>query len=80
MPPKAYRWVREMEEIDATLAEDGGFEEESIFSGIARTYELVAHGTDLGKEKTERRNRGKTTEDVALLMSEGIEKRKQKMD
>lgn len=80
MPPKAYRWVREMEEIDATLAEDGGFEEESIFSGIARTYELVAHGTELGQEKTERRNRGKTAEDVALMMSEGIERRKQKMD
>ncbi|KAI4730791.1 6-phosphogluconate dehydrogenase C-terminal domain-like protein [Aureobasidium sp. EXF-10728] len=79
MPPKAYRWVREMEEINATLAEDGGFEdEESIFGGIARTYELVAHGTDLGQEKTERRNRGKTAEDVALLMSEGIDGRKQK--
>lgn len=81
MPPKAYRWVREMEEIEATLAEDGGFEgEESIFGGIARTYDLVAHGTDLGNEKTERRNRGKTAEDVAVLMSEGIERRKQKTD
>ncbi|CAD0092803.1 unnamed protein product, partial [Aureobasidium vineae] len=81
LPPKAYRWVREMEEINATLLEDGGFEnEESIFSGIARTYDLVAHGTDLGQEKTERRNRGKTAEDVALLMSEGINRRKQKMD
>ncbi|CAD0113168.1 unnamed protein product [Aureobasidium uvarum] len=81
MPPKAYRWVREMEEINATLAEDGGFEDqESIFSGIAKTYELVAHGTDLGQEKTESRNRGKTAEDVALLISEGIDRRKQKMD
>lgn len=81
MPPKAYRWVREMEEIEATLAQDGGFEgEESIFGGIARTYDLVAHGTDLGNEKTERRNRGKTAEDVAVLMSEGIDRRKQKMD
>lgn len=81
MPPKAYRWVREMEEIEATLAEDGGFEgEESIFGGIARTYDLVAHGTDLGNEKTERRSRGKTAEDVAVLMSEGIDRRKQKMD
>jgi 3-hydroxyisobutyrate dehydrogenase-like beta-hydroxyacid dehydrogenase len=77
MPPKAYRWVREMEEIEATLAEDGGFEgEESIFGGIAGTYDLVAHGTDLGNEKTERRHRGKTAEDVAALMSEGIDRRK----
>ncbi|KAI5210613.1 6-phosphogluconate dehydrogenase C-terminal domain-like protein [Aureobasidium subglaciale] len=81
MPPKAYRWVREMEEIGATLAEDGGFEdEEAIFSGIARTYDLVAYGTDLGKEKTEVRSRGKTAEDVAILMSEGIDRRKQKTD
>jgi 3-hydroxyisobutyrate dehydrogenase-like beta-hydroxyacid dehydrogenase len=77
MPPKAYRWVREMEEIEATLTEDGGFEgEESIFGGIAGTYDLVAHGTDLGNEKTERRNRGKTAEDVAAMMSEGIDRRK----
>ncbi|KAI5273237.1 6-phosphogluconate dehydrogenase C-terminal domain-like protein [Aureobasidium subglaciale] len=81
MPPKAYRWVREMEEIGATLAEDGGFEDqEAIFSGIAKTYNLVAYGTDLGKEKTEVRSRGKTAEDVAILMSEGIDKRKQKTD
>lgn len=81
MPPKAYRWVREMEEIGATLAEDGGFEEnEGIFAGIAKTYDLVAHETDLGKEKTGERNRGKTVEDVATLMSEGIDRRKQKMD
>ena len=26
MPPKAYRWVREMEEIATTMSEDGGFE------------------------------------------------------
>lgn len=81
MPPKAYRWVREMEEIGATFAEDGGFEdEENIFNGIARTYELVANGTELGKEKTERRVNGKTREDVARLMSEGIEKRKSKTE
>jgi hypothetical protein len=81
MPPKAYRWVREMDEIAATFADDGGFQDdEAIFQGIAKTYDLVANGTDLGMEKTEQRSRGMTAEDVALLMSQGIEKRKQKLE
>lgn len=81
MPPKAYRWVGEMQEIGNTFAADGGFsEEERIFSAIAKTYDLVAHGTELGLEKTEDRKRGKTPEDVVQLMSEGIEKRKLKTE
>ncbi|KAH9838208.1 hypothetical protein Tdes44962_MAKER08212 [Teratosphaeria destructans] len=81
MAPKAYRWVREMEEIAETFEADGGFEsEESIFRPIAKVYELVANGTELGLEKTEERKRGKTTEDVALLMSEGIARRKEKVE
>jgi 3-hydroxyisobutyrate dehydrogenase-like beta-hydroxyacid dehydrogenase len=79
MPPKAYRWVREMEEIAATFEHDGGFEkDESIFQPIARVYDLVADGTELGQEKTEDRKRGKTMEDVAVLMSEGTRRRKEK--
>ncbi|GAB7343973.1 hypothetical protein MBLNU457_1910t2 [Dothideomycetes sp. NU457] len=81
MPPKAYRWVREMQEISATFHEDGGFDkDEDIFGGIAGVYDLVANGTDLGLEKTEDRKRGMDREDVARLMSEGIEKRKLKTD
>jgi len=81
MPPKAYRWVREMQEISATFHEDGGFDQsEDIFGGIAGTYDLVANKTDLGLEKTEERRRGMDREDVARLMSEGIEKRKIKTD
>lgn len=80
MPPKAYRWVKEMEEIAATFAEDGGFEGENVFGGIAGTYDLVANGTELGKEKTGQRERGTTAEDVAGLMSEGVERRKVKTD
>lgn len=79
MPPKAYRWVREMAEIGDTFAEDGGFEDdENIFSGVSKTYDLVAYGTELGNEKTGERIRGKTAGDVAALMSEGIDKRKAK--
>ncbi|TKA65185.1 hypothetical protein B0A55_10750 [Friedmanniomyces simplex] len=81
MPPKAYRWVHEMDEIAETFEADGGFErDESIFRPIARVYDLVANGTDLGKEITEDRKRGKTAEDVALLMGEGTKKRKEKTE
>jgi len=81
MCPKAYRWVREMEEIAATFEADGGFNpDESTFRSIARVYELVADGTELGKETTENRTRGKTAEDVALLMGEGIARRKEKTE
>lgn len=81
MPPKAYRWVREMEEIAETFEADGGFEgEESIFRPVAKVYDFVAYGTELGHEKTEERKRGKTTGDVALLMSEGTARRKEKTE
>lgn len=81
MPPKAYRWVQEMREIAETMEEDGGFApEESLFRPIAEVYELVTNGTELGKEKTESRERGKTAEDVAALMSKDIQKRKVKED
>jgi hypothetical protein len=81
MPPKAYRWVQEMDEIAATFEEDGGFEaEESIFRAIGREYELIAHETELGKEQTDDRRRGKTAEDVAALISDGLKKRKLKAE
>lgn len=81
MPPKAYRWVREMEEIAETHEADGGYHHnESIFQAVARVYDLVANGTVLGDEVTEKRVNGKTPEDVARCMSEGIEKRKLKTE
>lgn len=81
MPPKAYRWVHEMDEIAQTFEDDGGFEgSESIFRPVAKVYDLVANGTELGKEITEDRKRGKTPDDVALLMSEGTQRRKQKTE
>ena len=81
MPPKAYRWVREMEEIAQTFEDDGMFSpEESIFRPIGREYEFIANNTELGKEQTEDRQRGKTAEDVAALLSAGLEKRKLKIE
>lgn len=81
MPPKAYRWVREMDEIADCFEVDGGFSrEESIFRPISKEYELIANGTELGNEQTDDRQRGKTSEDVAALLSAGIEKRKLKVE
>ena len=79
MPPKAYRWVREMQEIADTFNEEGGFERD-MFSGASEVYRTVSEDTDLGSEKTDTRIRGKDTEDVAKLIGIGIERRKQKFD
>ncbi|CZR51248.1 uncharacterized protein PAC_01123 [Phialocephala subalpina] len=92
MPPKAYRWVKEMEEIAVTHAEDGGFEGGSglagsqgagkggvgIFDAVAEVYRAVAEDTVLGEEKTERRKRGRTREDVASAMGEGLKEKRKK--
>ncbi|KAI9740997.1 MAG: hypothetical protein M1834_002708 [Cirrosporium novae-zelandiae] len=75
MPPKAYRWVREMEEIGDTMAEQGGFSSD-LFKAIAEVYRIVAEDTELGKEQTGARVRGKTPEDAALLISDGLSKKK----
>lgn len=68
VPPKAYRWVKEMEEIAVTHAEDGGFDGgeglgvgKGIFDAVAEVYRTIAEDTVLGKETTERRKRGLTT-------------------
>ncbi|POS80890.1 6-phosphogluconate dehydrogenase [Diaporthe helianthi] len=79
MPPKAYRWVREMEEIAKTHAEEGGFED-YLFKGAAGVFKAVAQDTVLGQEKVGDRKRGRTAEDVAAAMAEGMEKRRKKMD
>ncbi|KAH8815259.1 6-phosphogluconate dehydrogenase [Xylogone sp. PMI_703] len=84
MPPKAYRWVREMEEIGVTFAEEGGFtggkDGEGVFGQIAEVYRVVADDTVLGEEKTERRKRGLTLDDVTVAMSEGLERKRKKKD
>lgn len=77
MPPKAYRWVREMEEIAQTMSEDGGWEP-TLFNGAAGIYKAVADDAVLGKEIVGKRKRGTTVDDVAALMAEGLEKKKKK--
>jgi 3-hydroxyisobutyrate dehydrogenase-like beta-hydroxyacid dehydrogenase len=77
MAPKAYRWVREMEEIALTFQEDGGFDPDT-FQGIAKVYKAVANDSELGQEKVGKRKRGTTVEDMATALAEGMDKRKKK--
>ncbi|KAK1600415.1 6-phosphogluconate dehydrogenase [Colletotrichum navitas] len=79
MPPKAYRWVREMEEISKTHVEEGGFGPE-LFMGAAGVYKAVAEDSPLGTEKIGKRKRGTTVEDVAAALTEGFEIQKKKTD
>lgn len=80
MAPKAYRWVKEMEEIAVTHADEGGFEGDGkgIFDAVAEVYRSVADETVLGEEKTERRKRGLSVEDMASAMGEGLERKRKK--
>jgi len=84
MPPKAYRWVREMDEIAITHADEGGFaggeEGTGVFGEIAKVYRSVAEETLLGEEKTERRKRGLTVEDVAALVGEGLKGKRKRVE
>ncbi|MBH69565.1 MAG: 6-phosphogluconate dehydrogenase [Rhodospirillaceae bacterium] len=67
MCPKAYRWIGEMEEISKTHKEIGlpG----KLFEGAANIYQLV-EASPLGKEVVEKRNLGKTANDVAQNLEE----------
>jgi 3-hydroxyisobutyrate dehydrogenase-like beta-hydroxyacid dehydrogenase len=69
MPPKAGRWVGEMEEIAATYAAVGLTPK--ILEGAADMYRLVS-ATELGAEIPERRARGKTVEDLAEILVEAL--------
>jgi 3-hydroxyisobutyrate dehydrogenase-like beta-hydroxyacid dehydrogenase len=80
MPPKAGRWVREMQEIGKTFREEGGWQgapqaegEEvggSIFEEIAEVYRYVAEDTVLGEEHSMHRVRGTTAEDTVAAILE----------
>lgn len=79
MPPKAYRWIREMEEISDTHRLDGGFGPE-LFAGAAGVFKVVAEDTVLGGEKIGSRKRGLTVDDLAVVMSEGLDKKRKKTE
>jgi len=68
MPPKAYRWVPEMQEIAKTFGELGLTRR--IFEGATDIYALVA-ATTLGKESPEQaRKKGRSGLDVTRELAE----------
>ncbi len=68
MPPKAYRWVPEMQEIAKTFGELGLTRR--IFEGATDIYALVA-ATPLGKESPEQaRKKGRSGLDVARELAD----------
>lgn len=79
MIPKAYRWVREMEEIASTMSDDGGWDRE-LFDGVAGVYRAIAEDGVLKAERTGKRSRGTSVDDVAELLADGLEKKKKKME
>ncbi|KAF3082908.1 hypothetical protein TWF569_004371 [Orbilia oligospora] len=78
MPPKAYRWVGEMEEIADTFHEEGGFDK-TIYQGTAEVFRTINEDTELGRERTGLRTRGKTVEDVTTLLAEGMKHRRERL-
>jgi len=69
MPPKAYRWVPEMQEIAKTFGELGMTRR--IFDGATDIYEMVA-ATPLGKESPEQaRQVGRNGLDVTRELADG---------
>jgi 3-hydroxyisobutyrate dehydrogenase-like beta-hydroxyacid dehydrogenase len=70
MPPKAYRWVGEMEEIAATFGDLGLTPQ--IFQGIADLYRFVAQ-TPIGKESPESRDRTRGLDGVIAALAENVE-------
>jgi 3-hydroxyisobutyrate dehydrogenase-like beta-hydroxyacid dehydrogenase len=69
MPPKAYRWVGEMEEIAATFAALGLTPR--MLEGAAALYRFVGQ-TPLGAETPEQRQRGQTLDEVVAILVEAL--------
>ncbi len=66
MPPKAYRWVGEMEEIARTFAGLGL--PPQMLEGAAALYRLVER-TELGAETPEERHQGQTLAEVVGILA-----------
>jgi 3-hydroxyisobutyrate dehydrogenase-like beta-hydroxyacid dehydrogenase len=69
MPPKAYRWVGEMEEIATTFADLGLTPH--ILQGAAEMYRLVA-GTPIGLESPETRDQSRGLDGVVAALAEAL--------
>ncbi len=71
MPPKAYRWVGEMEEIARTFADLGL--PPQMLEGAAALYRLVEQ-TELGAETPEERHRGQSLAEVTVILADALRK------
>lgn len=71
MPPKAYRWVGEMEEIAQTYADLGL--PAQILQGAAAMYRFVEQ-TELGAETPEKRHKGQTLTEVTDILAGALKK------
>lgn len=69
MPPKAYRWVGEMEEIAKTF-EDVGLTP-LMFQGAADLYRFVA-GTPIGKETPENRDTSRGLDGIVAALADEL--------
>ncbi|HTK08755.1 MAG TPA: DUF1932 domain-containing protein [Ktedonobacteraceae bacterium] len=75
MPPKAYRWVGEMEEIAQTFSDLGL--PPQMLEGAASLYRFV-EGTVLGTETPEQRRYGQTLEEVVSILASSLAERSEK--
>lgn len=69
MPPKAYRWVGEMEEIARTFSDLDL--PPQMPEGAASLYRFI-EGTVLGSELPEQRRHGQTLEEVVALLAAAL--------
>ena len=69
MPPKAYRWIGEMEEIARTFSDLGL--PPHMPEGAASLYRFI-EGTVLGSEIPEQRHHGQTLEEVISLLATAL--------
>ncbi len=70
MPPKAYRWVGEMEEIARTFADLGL--PPQMLEGAAAIYRFVEQ-TELGREIPESRKLGQHLEEVTDILADALD-------
>lgn len=70
MPPKAHRWVGEMEEIGTCFADLGMTPE--ILNGAAEMYRFVAE-TPIGKESPENRDQGRDAAAVVAALADALQ-------
>jgi 3-hydroxyisobutyrate dehydrogenase-like beta-hydroxyacid dehydrogenase len=75
MPPKAYRWVGEMEEIARTFSDLRL--PPQMPEGAASLYRFI-EGTLLGAETPEQRQHGQTLEEVVSILANALAEQSQK--